>query len=124
MAKAIFLDRDGVINFERGEYTFQLDKFIINEGVIEALVKFKKKGYLLFVITNQGGISKGIYKHEMVDEIHDFLNRKLQESGVDISAIYYCPHHPDQGNCICRKPNYLLIEKVIARYNINNSLLS
>ena len=119
MAKAVFLDRDGVINLERGDYTFRLKDFVINDGVVEALSDFQRKGYLLYIITNQSGISKGQYTHENVNEIHDFLITKLRESGIHISAIYYCPHHPEQSNCLCRKPNCLLIEKAIARFDID-----
>jgi D-glycero-D-manno-heptose 1,7-bisphosphate phosphatase len=64
MNKCIFLDRDGVINVDHVDYTYRLDHFVIIDGVIEALKKFKKAGYLLVVITNQSGIAKGIYKYE------------------------------------------------------------
>lgn len=119
MTKAVFLDRDGVINFERGNYTFHLKDFVINDGVTEALINFQSKGYLLFVITNQSGISKGIYTHGNVKSIHDFLINKLKDAGIKIHGIYYCPHHPEQTNCLCRKPNSLLVEKAIARFDID-----
>ena len=119
MEKAIFLDRDGVINFERGEYTFLMEDFKINDGVTKALSSFQSRGYQLFITTNQSGISKGLYTHDHVKKIHDFLVSKLKESEINIHAIYYCPHHPDIGHCLCRKPNSLLVEKAIARFNID-----
>lgn len=122
MKKGIFLDRDGVINEERGAYTWLLEDFKLNEGVVEALKIFLEKKYLLIVISNQGGIAKGICKKEEVDYLHLHLTRMLKSKGVELTEIYYCPHHPDFGNCLCRKPGSLLLEKAIARFNINASL--
>jgi|ERR1035441_3162983 D-glycero-D-manno-heptose 1,7-bisphosphate phosphatase len=119
MNKAIFLDRDGVINQERDLYTFGIDEFILNDGLIEALKAFIDKGYLLIVITNQGGIAKGLYTHQDVETVHNYLMETLAKEGIHITDIYYCPHHPDQGKCLCRKPGSLMLEKAIARYNID-----
>ena len=118
MNKAVFLDRDGVINRERGDYTYQLEDFVLND-IIEALQIFQEKGYLLIVISNQSGISKGIYTHEQVNYLHLHLERVLKNNGIKLTEIYYCPHHPDYSKCLCRKPDSLLLEKAIARFNIN-----
>ena len=120
--KALFLDRDGVINHDPGDYTVSLEEFIILPTVIEALQLARKKGYLIFVITNQGGVAKGLYTHETVHEIHDFLLRTCQEAGVEINRIFYSPHHPEFGNSLTRKPERLLMERAIARYRINPTL--
>jgi D-glycero-D-manno-heptose 1,7-bisphosphate phosphatase len=117
--KALFLDRDGVINHDPGDYTVSLEEFIILPTVIEALQLARRKGYLIFVITNQGGIAKGLYTHETVHEIHDFLLRTCQEAGVEINHIFYSPHHPEFGNSLTRKPERLLMERAIARYRID-----
>ncbi len=120
MNKAIFLDRDGVINFERG-YTHKLEDFVILPDVIEALQLFLQKGYLLIVISNQSGIAKGLYKQSDTELLHHYLIDELNEHDISLSEIYYCVHHPDVTNCICRKPNSLFVEKAIARFNINAS---
>lgn len=119
MKRAVFLDRDGVINFERGDYTWSVDHFKMNPGVPEALRYFQAKGFMLIIITNQGGIAKGIYRHSDVHVIYDTIREQLRKSGVFIDDMYYCPHHPDFTKCLCRKPLGLLLERAIARYEIN-----
>jgi len=115
--KIIFLDRDGVINRERGEYTFKLEDFIINDGLFEALEILKNHGFEFVVISNQSGIARSLYTVEDVEFLHHHLIRKARSKGIGFLEIYYCPHHPDKSRCICRKPDSLLIEKAIARFN-------
>ncbi len=117
--KALFLDRDGVINHDPGDYTISLDEFIILPTVIDALRMATDKGYLIILITNQGGIAKNLYTHETVASIHDYLRRTCEESGVEINHIFYSPHHPEFGNSLSRKPERLLMERAIARYTID-----
>ena len=119
MNKAIFLDRDGVINQERGEYTWLLEDFKLIEGLIPALKEFVKKNYLLIVISNQSGIAKGIYKLKETEYLHLQLSRNLKNNGIELTEIYFCPHHPNFSNCLCRKPESLLIEKAMARFQID-----
>lgn len=121
MSKAAFLDRDGVLIKERGEYNYLPQHFIINDGVIEALKFLQEKNYLLIVISNQSGVAKNVYSIETIEKFHQTLVDKLGENGIRISEIYYCPHHPDAGLCLCRKPLPLLFEKAIARFKINPS---
>lgn len=121
MEKAVFFDRDGVINKEIGDYVFELEKFELNESVISVMEKAIEKGYKLFVVTNQSGIAKGVYGHENVDEIHGHMTKLLQGKGNELSDIYYCPHHPDYSECLCRKPGSLMLEKAVAKYNLNVS---
>lgn len=121
MNKALFLDRDGVLNRERGEYTFQLDDFEILPDVAEALSIAKSKGYFLIVISNQGGIAKGLYSREQVEKLHQKLAEELFAGGVVLDEIYYCPHHNEVGKCHCRKPEPLLLQKAITRFNIDIS---
>jgi len=117
--KALFLDRDGVINHDPGDYTTSLEEFIILPTVLEALALAQSKGYIILVITNQGGIAKGLYTHDTVAEIHEMLHRTCQESGVEIKRIFYSPHHPEFGNSLTRKPERLLMERALARYHID-----
>lgn len=119
--KAIFLDRDGVLIQERGDYTWLLEDVKINDTVEEALLKFSGEGYMLIVISNQSGISKGLYTKEQADYLHLHLERFFVAKGINIAEFYYCPHHPSVSNCICRKPDSLLLEKAIARFRIKAS---
>ena len=120
--KAVFLDRDGILNREIGAYVTSLEDFTINEGVAEALSGWQEQGYKFVVITNQGGIAKGLYTHEEVGRMHAFLEHHLKEHGVSLLAVYYSPHHPDHGNSLSRKPGSLMLERAIARYGIDPAL--
>lgn len=119
MKKAVFLDRDGVINRDIADYTYRISDFTMLPGVVEALKNFHDKGYLLIIITNQGGIAKKLYGHEEVAVLHRYLLDLFKKKGIEITEIYYCPHHPDFGKCLCRKPGSLMLEKALARFNID-----
>ncbi len=119
--KAVFLDRDGVINKDNEYYTFKTDQVIINDGVVDALKLFSDNGFLLFIITNQSGVAKKMYSLQDVYNVHDYMQRLFNKEGVVITGFYFCPHHPDVSKCLCRKPDSLLIEKAAARYQINIS---
>tara|TARA_B100000809_G_scaffold266402_1_gene328963 strand:- start:8916 stop:9398 length:483 start_codon:yes stop_codon:yes gene_type:complete len=121
MIKVVFLDRDGVINFEPGDYTFEVEHFKIVDGLFDALHLLKAKGYQFIVITNQGGISKGIYNHKAVNTVHGYMQDCFRENKIDLLDIYYCPHHSVNEKCICRKPDSLMLEKAIARYNVDKT---
>lgn len=119
-AKAIFLDRDGVLLNDAGHYyIYKTDDIIINTGVIDALKRFTDMGFLLVVISNQGGIAKQIYTKKDVEKIHSKLKKQFEIEGICIKEFYYCPHHSDVEKCLCRKPEPLLIEKALARFNID-----
>lgn len=120
MNKAVFLDRDGVINYDGNEYyTYRVEDFTINEGVIEALQLLRKKGYLLIIISNQGGIGKGLYIKEDTERLHNYMLDILRQNNIELDEIYYCPHYPDSSNCLCRKPDSLMVEKALARFHID-----
>jgi len=120
MNKAIFLDRDGVINNVKGKYyIYQPEDLEINEGIAESLKKFADNGFLLIVISNQSGIAKDVYTHAEAEAIHNLLKTRLQKQGVELTEIYYCPHHSDIENCLCRKPKSLMVEKALARFQID-----
>ena len=117
--KAIFLDRDGVINKEVG-YLSNPDDFELIEGAVEALKLLKQKGYLLIVITNQAAIARGYITEKFLKSIHEMMIKRLKQNGVELDDIYYCPHHPDfTGPCDCRKPNPGMILKAELKYNID-----
>ncbi len=119
MDKALFLDRDGVLNRERGTYTFDLENFEVLPEVPAALKLAQVKGYKLIVISNQGGIAKGIFTQQRVEELHAKLIATLAENSVSLVEIYYCPHHDEVGKCICRKPDSQMLEKAIAKFGID-----
>jgi len=121
MNRAVFLDRDGIINKEIGDYVYRLEDFEINDGVIDALKHWRSLGFKLIVITNQGGIAKGLYGHAEVHRVHDYLNSALNQEGIHFDEIYYSPHHHDYGNSLSRKPGSLMIERGLARFNIDPS---
>lgn len=120
MNKAIFLDRDGVINVEQG-YTYRLEDFVILPDLIEVLQLLQEQGFLLIIVTNQSGIAKKLYKQEDVEVVHEYLLKQFQANNISISEVYYCIHHPDVSRCICRKPDSLFVEKALARFNIDPS---
>ncbi len=119
MNKAIFLDRDGVLNRDNADYTYSLDNFELLPGLFDALNVFQDKGFLLIVISNQAGIARKIYALEDVKKVHDYMLEKFRENGISITEIYICPHYHEIGSCICRKPDSLLLEKAIARFKID-----
>lgn len=114
--KCVFLDRDGVLNRERGGYTFLLEDFEILPGVVDGLKRLKDAGYLLVMVTNQSGISKGVYTREQMHACHD----KLQHAcGHIIDFIYYSPYQPVISEGLTRKPDSLMFEKAMAKFDID-----
>jgi D-glycero-D-manno-heptose 1,7-bisphosphate phosphatase len=120
MNKAIFLDRDGIINEEIGDYVKRFEDFKLLPHLAETLKNYQSQGFLIIVITNQGGLAKGLYTVTELNKMHQYFLNEMEKVGVTITEIYYCPHHPDfNGNCLCRKPGSLLVEKAMARFNID-----
>lgn len=119
--KAIFLDRDGILNKEIGDYICSTENLTINNGSIEFLKEAIKKGYKLIVITNQGGISKGLYSKEILHSIHEKMVGVYEKEGVFFEEIFYCPHHSNIEKCLCRKPLGLMIEKALQKYKLNKN---
>jgi len=121
MKKVIFLDRDGVINDNSAYYIYKWEDFKINKGVLEFLIELKNKDYEFIIISNQSGIAKSIYSIYETELLHQKLDEYLHNYNIRILEYYYCTHHPDVTNCLCRKPSSLLFEKAIARFNIDVS---
>ena len=119
MNKAVFLDRDGVINRELGHYCEKVEDFEILADVGKAIKLLKDAGFIVIVISNQGGIAKGLYTEADVNAMHNKLHDYLIEYGADIDDFYFCPHHDSISKCLCRKPNSLMIEKAMSVYDIN-----
>lgn len=123
MNKAIFLDRDGVLNHEIYDYITKIEDFEVLEYQIPTLKRFYDEGYLLIVITNQGGIALQRYTESTLNEMHEILFRKFKDQGAEIAHAYYCPHHPTVGGeCDCRKPKPGMLLEAIAKYDIDPEL--
>jgi len=103
--RAIFLDRDGVINQKLPEncYVSEVSQFELLPDVPEALAKLKSLGFLLVLTTNQRGIARNFMTSEHLAAVHEFMQRELAKGGAALDALYYCPHERDEG-CGCRKP--------------------
>jgi len=120
MNKAIFLDRDGVLISNLNHYyIWKQDQLEYVEGVFENLQMLTEKGFILFIVSNQGGISKGLYSKNDVMKLHEEMIHSFREKRIEIKEIVYCPHHPEIEECLCRKPGSLMIDKLIAKYKIN-----
>ena len=115
MKPAVFIDRDGTILDELG-YVVPGSEIKIYPFSAPAIVKLSQAGFPVVVITNQGGIALGMYDHAFVDQTHKDLAEALADDGAEITAWYYCPHHPDgkvvefTQVCECRKPGTKMLE--------------
>lgn len=119
MNKCVFLDRDGVLNRDYVDYVYSADKLEILPGVAEALTSLKRAGYLLIVITNQSGIAKGIYTREQMHECHQLMQKAFNHQ---IDHFYYAPGHPTVSESLSRKPDSLMFERAIAKFNVDSGL--
>jgi len=103
---AIFLDRDGTLNVEKG-YLYRIEDWEWIPGALEAIRQINSLGYLAIVVTNQAGIARGYYDASAVNELHKKVDHLLKLAGAHIDAFYFCPHHPmfgEKEQCSCRKP--------------------
>lgn len=112
LGRAVFLDRDGTIA-PNVPYCSREGDFELYPGAGSAIELLKENGFKVVVITNQSGIARGYFTEETLGKIHHKLRSELKKCGVELDAIYYCPHHPDAG-CDCRKPKTALFRKAAA----------
>tara|TARA_Y100000768_G_scaffold54826_1_gene36356 strand:- start:1519 stop:2019 length:501 start_codon:yes stop_codon:yes gene_type:complete len=127
---AAFLDRDGVINLDKG-YVHKISDFEWIEGSKEAIKYIKNMGFFVFVISNQSGISKGYYDEKDVEKLHKYINTELLKIDTSIDEFFYSPFHPDIKNDKykkfknLRKPNIGMLEMAVKKWpvNINESFL-
>lgn len=118
--KAVFFDRDGTINSDEGHYyIYKPEDFVFNPGVIDGMKRLQQAGYLMFIITNQGGIAKGTYTREDVETVHRKMCDELANEGITITKIYYCPHHESIKTCVCRKPSPYMVNLAIEEYHLD-----
>jgi D-glycero-D-manno-heptose 1,7-bisphosphate phosphatase len=94
--RALFLDRDGVVNEEVG-YLHRTDEVRFVDGIFSLCRTAAGLGYRLIVVTNQAGIARGYYSEEDFEALMNFMRVKLSAEGVELDAVYYCPYHPEHG---------------------------
>lgn len=115
--KAIFLDRDGVINKEVS-YLHKVKDFEFIAGVFDSCLHFQSLGYILIIITNQSGISRKLYTEKDYCFLNDWMIKQFNNNGIKILDVLHCPHGPDSF-CECRKPKPGMILKAKTLHNIN-----
>ncbi|MGG3890908.1 D-glycero-alpha-D-manno-heptose-1,7-bisphosphate 7-phosphatase [Metabacillus fastidiosus] len=123
MEKAIFLDRDGVINevlTKRVKFVNNPKQFYLLDGAGEAINLMKNMGYKIFVVTNQGGVGLGFMKEEMLKLVHEKMKKKIAKFGGEIDDVIYCAHKPESG-CSCRKPEPGMIMSLAEKHHISLS---
>ena len=122
MQKAVFLDRDGVVNVEK-EYTFKIEDFEFIDSLFDSLKYLQTLGYKLFIITNQSGIARGYYTIKDYKLLTNWMIDTLNDAGIIIDQVEFCPHGPED-NCTCRKPKTGMIDNILNKHNIDlaNSL--
>ena len=124
MAKALFLDRDGVVNIDK-EYVYKKEDFEFMDGIFELCKFYSQNGYLIFIITNQAGIGRGFYSEKDFLLLTQWMKEQFAQNDVKISDVRYCPHHPEHGvgqykiDCECRKPKSGMILKIAKDYDID-----
>ena len=121
MNKALFIDRDGVINIDK-VHVFLRKDFGFTPGIFDLCWSYLDKGFLIIVITNQAGIAKGIYTEDDFLKLTDWMIGEFKNKGITISKVYHCPHHPDfTGQCECRKPKPGMILKAKKEFDLDLS---
>lgn len=121
--KAIFIDRDGVINKDPGgwtqtNYVTDWKDFHFIPGTLEALKILKEKGIKVIVASNQGGVNKGFYTQEQLNKVNELMLKEIRKSGGEIEEVFYCIHK-DEDNCDCRKPRPGMLEIAAKKYGID-----
>lgn len=121
---ALFMDRDGTISEEVG-YVNHPSRFRLFPYTAEAIKLLNENGWLAIVVTNQAGVARGYFSEDVIIQIHDQIQRDLQNAFARLDAIYYCAHHPSVGDppyrldCGCRKPRTGLIDRAAADFEID-----
>jgi D-glycero-D-manno-heptose 1,7-bisphosphate phosphatase len=94
--KALFLDRDGVVNIDK-HYVYKINDFIFVEGIFDLVSSAKKQNYKIIIITNQSGIGRGIFSEEQFLDLNDWMLGQFLDNSAPIDKVYFCPTHPKEG---------------------------
>ena len=122
--RALFLDRDGVINRNHG-YVHTPERTDWVPGIFELVAQARRRGYLPVVVTNQAGIGRGLYDEAAFLDYTAWVHRQFAARGTPLLATYWCPHHPEAGvgdyrvECACRKPQPGMLLAAITRFGID-----
>jgi len=118
MPKLIILDRDGVINYDSKQYIKSPDEWVSIPGSLEAIARLNQASYRIILITNQSGLSRGLFTLDDLNKIHQKMHKQLAEVGGNIEAVFFCPHS-ERENCDCRKPRAGLFYSLANRLGIS-----
>ena len=119
MKKALFLDRDGIVNIDKA-YLYRPEDVEFVEGIFDLLKTAQDSGYEIIIVTNQSGVARGKYSHDDVKALHLWMQEQFAAKSIIIKDFLYCPHHPKYSEpCECRKPAPGMINEAIAKYDIN-----
>ncbi|WP_036601137.1 D-glycero-alpha-D-manno-heptose-1,7-bisphosphate 7-phosphatase [Olivibacter sitiensis] len=119
--RALFLDRDGIINLDKG-YVHRIADFDFVDGIFDLCTYFQERGYLLIVVTNQSGIARGYYTEKDFQILSGWMNEKFEEKNIHIAKVYYCPDHPDiTGPSQRRKPNPGMLLEAAQEFDLDLS---
>ncbi|MGC8654509.1 MAG: D-glycero-alpha-D-manno-heptose-1,7-bisphosphate 7-phosphatase [Candidatus Kryptoniota bacterium] len=121
MIRALFVDRDGTINFEK-DFIRDPDQLELIDGSAEAIAMANRMNLKVIVISNQSGVARGIMTIDEVERVNYRLKELLSQNGAKVDAMYYCPHHPDYTShiiCSCRKPDIGMLLRAEADFGIN-----
>ncbi len=118
---AIFLDRDGTINVDTS-YPHKVEDFSFEQGAVDGLKELSALPYMLIITTGQSGIGRGYFTEDQFEAFMRHMLDQLRSHGVEIDAVYHCPHHPEEAignyrqNCDCRKPKAGMIDQAVADF--------
>lgn len=124
MRPAVFIDRDGTINEQRG-YINHISRFVLLPGAGEAISLLNRNDFYVLVTSNQSGVAQGYFPIELVDQIHEAMKRDLARDNASVDGVYFCPHHPHgvvpeyREDCRFRKPGIGFIERARAEFDID-----
>lgn len=116
--KAVFLDRDGVINRNLNNYVQSVVSVHIIPRALQAIANLAKSEYAVVIVTNQSAIGRGLMTKEIAQDINRFILEKIQSANGIVDGIYLCPHHP-KAHCACRKPKPGMLMQAAAELNLD-----
>ncbi|QOY51441.1 D-glycero-beta-D-manno-heptose 1,7-bisphosphate 7-phosphatase [Candidatus Sulfurimonas baltica] len=125
MTKALFLDRDGVINVEIN-YLYKIEDFVFIDGIFNLCKYYQNLGYIIIVVTNQSGIARKYYTEDDFNILSSWMIKEFARNKIEIKKVYFCPHHPTiSGECSCRKPHPGMLFNASKEFNIDlkNSII-
>jgi len=124
---ALFLDRDGVINVDKG-YVSRIADFEWIDGAADCIRTFNERGWFVFVVTNQSGIARGYYTEADMEALHTWMVTELAKQGAHIDRIYYCPYHAEgeiagyRKDSFDRKPKPGMLLNAMADFPVRKEL--